>query len=60
MKTLSVQQPWVTLICSGIKDVENRTWVPNYTGRILIHASSKKVPKRFEEQIPIEWASAVV
>ena len=42
MKVLSVQQPWATMICSGIKDVENRTWKPKENpGRILIHASKK-------------------
>lgn len=49
MKTLSVQQPWASLICSGIKDIENRTWKPSQVpGRILIHASSKKVPRNFD------------
>ena len=48
MKTLSIQQPWASLVCAGIKDVENRTWKPaEVPGRILIHASSKKVTKNF-------------
>jgi hypothetical protein len=40
-----VKQPWSFLICSGIKDIENRTWkLPEkYKGeRVLIHASSDK------------------
>ena len=41
MKTLSIRQPWAQLICSGIKDVENRTWKTNYRGKILIHAPAK-------------------
>lgn len=41
MKTLSVKNPWAWLICSGYKDVENRTWKTNYRGKILIHASLK-------------------
>ena len=44
MKTLSVKQPWAYLLCSGIKDIENRTWkLPEkYKGeRVLIHASAK-------------------
>lgn len=44
MKTLSVKQPWAYLLCSGIKDIENRTWkLPKkYKGeRVLIHASAK-------------------
>ena len=41
MKVLSVKQPWASLICSGIKDIENRTWKcpQKYIGqRVLIHA----------------------
>ena len=44
-KVLSVKQPWARLICSGIKDIENRTWKcpQKYIGqRVLIHASSDK------------------
>lgn len=50
MKTLSVRQPWASLLVSGLKDIENRTWAPNYKGRILIHASSTKVPKNFADR----------
>lgn len=53
MKTLSIQQPWASLVCAGIKDVENRTWkAAQVPGRILIHASSKKVTKNFFNGIP--------
>lgn len=39
MKCLSIQQPWASLICGGIKDVENRSWRVNEApGRILIHS----------------------
>lgn len=41
MKTISVKQPWASLICSSIKDIENRTWKcpQRYIGqRVLIHA----------------------
>lgn len=44
MKTISIKQPWASLICSGIKDIENRTWKcpQKYIGeRVLIHASAK-------------------
>lgn len=43
-KVLSVKQPWSFLICSGIKDIENRTWkLPEKykSERVLIHASAK-------------------
>ena len=39
MKALSLKQPWATLIVTGIKLIENRTWVSNYRGPLLIHAS---------------------
>lgn len=45
MKVLSVKQPWAYLICSGVKDIENRTWkLPEkYKGeRVLIHASADR------------------
>ena len=61
MKTLSVKQPWASLICSGVKDVENRTWIPPMSaigGKLLIHASSHKVTDRDLNCIPFEWASA--
>ena len=49
MKVLSVQQPWSSLICTGVKDVENRTWQPKEVpGRILIHASAKKIPRDYD------------
>lgn len=41
-KALTVKQPWAYLICSGVKDIENRTWRTNYRGRIYIHASAIK------------------
>ena len=41
MYALSVQQPWASLIISGIKPVENRTWKPSYRGPLLIHAGKK-------------------
>lgn len=41
MKCLSVKQPWASLICMGLKDVENRSWHPKTApGRILIHAGA--------------------
>jgi ASCH domain. len=44
MITISIKQPWASLIVHGIKDIENRTWpLPKkHIGkRVLIHASSK-------------------
>lgn len=46
MKSITIKQPWASLICKGIKDIENRTWScpKKYIGeRVLIHTS--KVPE---------------
>lgn len=44
MRALTIWQPYASLIVTGIKCVENRTWVPYLqTGtRIAIHAGSKR------------------
>ena len=44
MKLLTIKQPWASLICLGIKDVENRTWRQNSLigERLLIMASKKE------------------
>jgi len=41
MKVISVRQPYASLICRGIKTIENRTWDTKYRGKLLIHASGK-------------------
>ncbi len=38
---ISIRQPWASLIVSGVKDVENRTWSTRYRGPVLIHASQR-------------------
>ena len=38
IKVLSIRQPWAWLICSGFKNIENRSWRTNYRGRLYIHA----------------------
>lgn len=43
MKTLTVKQPWASLIIEGIKDIENRTWKTKFRGTVLIHSSAKSV-----------------
>lgn len=37
MKTLSIRQPWATLIMLGEKDIEIRTWNAKHRGPLLIH-----------------------
>ena len=38
MKTLTIKQPWATLIKEGYKEYEFRTWKTSYRGEIYIHA----------------------
>lgn len=39
MKTLSLTQPWATLVAIGEKRIETRSWATNYRGPLAIHAS---------------------
>lgn len=41
MKAITVIQPWATLLISGKKMYETRSWKTNYRGEILIHAGKK-------------------
>lgn len=41
MKAITIKQPWASLIVSGQKDIENRTWKTSFRGRVLIHAGMK-------------------
>lgn len=38
MKTITVWQPWASLIACGAKHYETRSWKTNYRGPIAIHA----------------------
>lgn len=40
-KALSIQQPWASLIITGNKLVENRTWGTKWRGTLAIHAGLK-------------------
>ena len=51
MKTLTLKQPWASLIVNGYKNYEFRSWKTKYRGKILIHSGSgfeKENAKRFE------------
>ncbi len=52
MKTITIKQPWATLIAEGLKEYEFRTWSTKYRGDILIHAGKtidKKAVERFKD-----------
>jgi len=44
VKALSVQEPWASMICSGVKTIEGRTWATRYRGDLLICTSAKMAP----------------
>lgn len=41
MKAITIRQPWASLIASGDKLYETRSWPTNYRGPIAIHAAQK-------------------
>lgn len=56
MKALTLKQPWAYLVCSGVKNIENRTWKcpEKYIGkRVLIHAGYAK-QKSIQNTLSIE------
>ncbi len=48
LRCLSVTQPWAHFICSGAKDVENRSWNTTYRGPLLIHAGKRMTVEDYE------------
>lgn len=53
MKAITVWQPWASLLETGKKHIETRSWRTNYRGEILIHAA-KKPYSQVELMIPRE------
>lgn len=49
MKVLSLTEPFATLILSGKKCIETRSWKTSYRGELYIHASSTKISKESRE-----------
>lgn len=45
MKTISIKEPYATLISSGVKKIETRSWKTNYRGQLYIHASKNNDSK---------------
>ncbi|MCL2374741.1 MAG: ASCH domain-containing protein [Treponema sp.] len=60
VKTLSVRQPFASLICHGVKAVENRTWKTDYRGRLLIHASGDEMAMHGLKSMPESFAEKVI
>jgi len=53
MKTISLWQPWASLIATGAKKIETRSWPTNYRGPLAIHAA-KYMPKPYQLEMGIE------
>lgn len=41
LRALTVKQPFASLICWDVKDIENRTQKTNIRGKVLIHAGAQ-------------------
>lgn len=57
MKTITIRQPWATLIMQGVKRYEFRSWKTNYRGDVLIHAGKgidKEAMERLKAYLPDE------
>eukprot|EP01071_Lankesteria_metandrocarpae_P001278 Lankesteria_metandrocarpae@DN1439_c0_g1_i1.p1 len=39
---LSMHQPWASLVVSGFKRIEGRSWKSSYVGRLWIHAAAQE------------------
>ena len=62
MKVITIKQPFASLIASGLKEYEFRTWKTNYRGEILIHAGKsidKEAMKKFES-LKLEYPTGCI
>lgn len=50
MKTITLKQPWASLVANGYKEYEFRSWKIKYRGDILIHAG-KGIDKDAMEKV---------
>lgn len=60
MKAITVSQPWATLLASGKKRCETRSWKTNYSGEILIHAGKKDPLWGISAMGDEAWAKALL
>lgn len=42
MKALTIRQPWASLIATGVKTIETRSWSTKHRGTIAIHAGAHR------------------
>lgn len=51
MRSLTLIQPWATLIAIGAKRVETRSWRTSYRGPLVIHAGKKVERSCFDHPV---------
>lgn len=49
IKVLSIKEPYASLIVSGVKKIETRSWKTNYRGELFIHASKTRYNKEYND-----------
>jgi len=42
MKTITLFQPWASIVAIGEKKIETRSWSTKYRGKLALHAAVKK------------------
>ncbi len=42
MKAISLHQPWASLVATGVKTIETRSWSTKYRGPLAIHAAKRQ------------------
>lgn len=68
VRSLTIWQPWASLIAAGLKTIETRSWPTKYRGDLLIHAGRRvlpsdklpKVPEAFSEHVADAPVGAIV
>lgn len=53
IQTLSLLQPWASLVVIGAKKIETRSWSTSYRGSLAIHASKRLT--RDQKEMCDEW-----
>ena len=62
MKTITIKQPWATLIAEGYKEYEFRTWKTSYRGDLYIHAGKgvDKEAMKYFEYLHLEYPTGCI
>jgi hypothetical protein len=60
LKALSIRQPWASLIATGLKTIETRTWATPHRGELLICAARNRDARAEPADLPTGVALAIV